>query len=79
MKNQILLKVCGMRDALNIMDVAALKPDFMGFIFYRGSKRFVGEDFKIPLSFPKQIKKVGVFVNEEIELTKKKVKEHELD
>ena len=68
-----------MRDNQNILDVAALSPDFMGFIFYRGSKRFVGDDFQIPSSFPKQIKKVGVFVNEEIEFVLQKVKEHSLD
>ena len=35
------VKVCGMRDPENIRQVAALQPDFMGFIFYSGSKRFV--------------------------------------
>jgi phosphoribosylanthranilate isomerase len=28
-----LLKVCGMRDAAALAEVAALKPDFLGFIF----------------------------------------------
>jgi phosphoribosylanthranilate isomerase len=79
MKKRILLKVCGMRDAMNMMDVAALEPDFMGFIFYHGSKRYVGDDFKIPASFPQQIKRVGVFVNEEMDIVKKMSKEFELD
>lgn len=35
------LKVCGMRDAQNIRDVAALDIDMMGFIFYPKSPRFV--------------------------------------
>ena len=56
------LKVCGMKDSQNIMEVSELKPDFMGFIFYQMSKRFVGEDFVIPL-ISSEIKKVGVFVN----------------
>ena len=50
----------------NILEVGAFQPDFMGFIFYPKSKRFVGEDF-LPKSLkklPESIKKVGVFVNE---------------
>lgn len=60
----IRLKVCGMREAENIRDVAALHPDYMGFIFYRNSKRFVGDAFSISDDFPETIKRVGVFVNE---------------
>jgi phosphoribosylanthranilate isomerase len=36
------LKICGMRDAENIREVLALQPDYMGFIFYPKSSRFVG-------------------------------------
>jgi phosphoribosylanthranilate isomerase len=62
----IRVKVCGLRDPLNIMDVAATGPDFLGFVFYPGSPRFAGRD-------PDPVKlrevaggmtKVGVFVNE---------------
>jgi phosphoribosylanthranilate isomerase len=28
------IKVCGLRDAANLEQVAALNPDFVGFIFY---------------------------------------------
>ena len=64
MERKIQLKVCGMRDEDNIMQVAALRPDYMGFIFFPTSPRFVGMDFMIPSSFPVNIKRVGVFVNE---------------
>jgi phosphoribosylanthranilate isomerase len=64
MKRSIQLKVCGMRDEKNIMQVAALQPDYMGFIFYAKSPRFVGMDFQLPEDFPQAIKRVGVFVNE---------------
>ncbi len=48
----------------NIAEVAALHPDYLGFIFYDKSPRFYdGEE--IP-SLPQGIKKVGVFVDEEI-------------
>jgi phosphoribosylanthranilate isomerase len=64
MKNNPRLKICGMRDAENIMQVAKLQPVYMGFIFYPKSPRYVGEDFQIPANFPATIRKVGVFVNE---------------
>lgn len=44
----------------NIEAVAALKPDYLGFIFYEKSKR--NFDGIVP-KLPKSIKKVGVFVN----------------
>jgi phosphoribosylanthranilate isomerase len=49
----------------NIADVAALKPDFMGFIFYEKSSRFVKvEDIEDSISkLNNGISKVGVFVN----------------
>ena len=37
------VKVCGMRDAANIEQVAALKPDYMGFVFYEPSARCAAE------------------------------------
>jgi phosphoribosylanthranilate isomerase len=59
------LKICGMKYASNIPEVALLKPDFMGFIFYPASARFVGTDFDPQLlkDLPAAIKKTGVFVN----------------
>lgn len=56
-----------MRDAGNILQVAALQPAYMGFIFYPKSPRYVGEDFLVPADFPEAIRKVGVFVNETTE------------
>jgi phosphoribosylanthranilate isomerase len=62
-KNGIKIKVCGMREPENILAVAALGPDYMGFIFYPPSPRYVGENFTLPEKFPSSIAKVGVFVN----------------
>lgn len=55
-----------MRDPENISGVAAVFPDFMGFIFYPKSTRFVGERFSAEhlKDIPESVKKVGVFVNE---------------
>ncbi|CAI8308384.1 MAG: N-(5'-phosphoribosyl)anthranilate isomerase [Formosa sp. Hel3_A1_48] len=61
------LKVCGMKYRDNILKVAALKPDYMGFIFYEKSLRFVCEDIPV---LPNDIKKVGVFVDASIEKIK---------
>jgi phosphoribosylanthranilate isomerase len=62
------LKVCGMRDRDNIQQLAALSPDYMGFIFYSGSKRFVGDmDAQLIKLLPSGIKPTGVFVDERVE------------
>ena len=61
------LKVCGMKYRDNILKVAALKPDYMGFIFYEKSLRFMCEDIPV---LPNDIKKVGVFVDTSIEKIK---------
>ena len=60
------IKICGMRSPRNLEQICTLSPDFVGFIFYPGSKRFVGTSpdpslFQIP---GPEIQKVGVFVNE---------------
>jgi phosphoribosylanthranilate isomerase len=77
--NPIRLKVCGMRDTGNMIEVAALHPDYMGFIFYRNSKRAVPLNFQIPKDFPSSVKRVGVFVNESTYVILNLVKEFSLD
>ncbi|MGE0773027.1 MAG: phosphoribosylanthranilate isomerase [Cyclobacteriaceae bacterium] len=59
------VKVCGMRDPINIKLLADAGPDYLGFIFYRASPRYVGEDFAIPSGLNQPPLRVGVFVNEE--------------
>ena len=68
------LKICGMKQPQNMLDVAALNPDYLGFIFYERSPRnFSGE---IPTIKP-SIKKTGVFVDEKIDFILEKIKEFE--
>ncbi len=64
------LKICGMKEAANIEAVAALRPDYMGFIFYPRSPRYVGPSFRLahPMG---NTKPVGVFVNETTEAIRK--------
>ncbi len=54
-----------MRDPENIQGLIEIKPDFIGFIFYPKSPRYVGEmDEDFIMRIPLSIHKVGVFVNE---------------
>jgi phosphoribosylanthranilate isomerase len=53
-----------MRDAENIREVEALGIDLMGFIFWPKSSRYVSE---CPTYLPTKCKRVGVFVDEDIE------------
>ncbi len=66
-----------MRDAENISELVKLNPDFIGFIFYNKSKRFVSDFPEVDI--PNSIKKVGVFVNETIENITKIVIKYNLD
>lgn len=66
-----LIKVCGMRNAENIRAVEQAGPDWMGFIFYEPSPRYVAE---MPAYMPQQCKRVGVFVHPQIRDVVEKVK-----
>lgn len=56
----MITKVCGMREPENIRQVEQLGPDWMGFIFYKNSSRFVPI---VPNYMPVNVKRVGVFVD----------------
>ena len=69
------LKVCGMREKNNILSLADLKPNYIGFIFWISSARYV--DQSTP-SLPEAIKKTGVFVDATIEFIQSTVQNHQL-
>lgn len=71
----MVIKVCGMRDAENIREVESLGIDLMGFIFWPKSSRYVSER---PAYLP-NCKRVGVFVNEDIEIVKRTAKDFGLN
>lgn len=50
-----------MKYSQNIESVAALQPDYLGFIFYKGSKRYFNGEMP---NLEADIRKIGVFVNE---------------
>jgi phosphoribosylanthranilate isomerase len=75
------IKVCGMREADNLEQVCELGPDFVGYIFFKASARYVGEQpdealFSIPGD---KISRVGVFVNEPILSVRSKLSKGWLD
>ncbi len=78
MVSGVKVKVCGMRDAENIREVAALHPDYMGFIFYESSPRYVGLHFKVPGDLDSSISKVGVFVNHSASFIKETITNYHL-
>ena len=70
------IKVCGMKYRDNILSVAGLQPDYLGFIFFKGSKRHFEGVFP---ELPAGIKKTGVFVNEELVQLTHTVRKYGLD
>lgn len=66
-------KICGMGSPENILEVAALQPDYLGFIFFEKSARnFKGN---IP-ELSDSIIKTGVFVNATFEFVVEKIKQY---
>ena len=74
--NYALIKVCGMREAENIRGVEALGINMMGFIFWPHSSRYVSER---PDYLPTRCKRVGVFVDEDVNTIKKLANDYALD
>ena len=69
------LKVCGMREPENIAALSALQPDYMGFIFWAPSKRYVSQ--RTP-ELDKSIKKTGVFVDASVDYIQSAIYTHQL-
>lgn len=70
---QMKIKVCGVK--YNVGEIAALEPDYLGFIFYENSPRNFTE---LMPEIPENIKKIGVFVNEKIELIIQIINQYQL-
>ena len=67
-KSQLQVKVCGLKKLDQIQELIILKIDFLGFIFYDKSPRFVLNHLSLEqISCIEHSAKVGVFVNENIE------------
>ncbi len=66
---EIKIKICGMKDPGNIAGIIPLRPDFIGFILYERSPRFVSLKKAADLvkGIPLSVRKTGVVVNEPLE------------
>ena len=73
----LLLKICGMKDNSNIAELIKLQPDFIGLIFHEKSPRNVVDNVEV--NFPSNIKKVGVFVNENEQFITSKILKYNLN
>jgi phosphoribosylanthranilate isomerase len=70
------VKVCGMKSSDEIQElIDSNLIDYIGFIFYPKSLRYMN---KIPQLIG-NIKRVGVFVNEELETIQAKIQDYKLD
>ena len=60
------IKICGLKHPGNIETIAALAPDYMGFICYPSSPRFIADNIQAETlaALPGNIYKTAVFVNE---------------
>lgn len=72
----MIVKVCGMRDAVNIRQLEALGIDWMGMIFWPKSKRYVSMP---PVYLPQHVRKVGVFVDASLDAIRQHVEDYQLD
>lgn len=63
------IKICGLRRTEDIKYANEFKPDFIGFVFYKPKFRYIPFDKAADLrsGLDKNIKPVGVFVNEPVE------------
>ena len=75
------IKFCGLKRIEDIKYANELKPDFVGFVFAPKSKRFVNADTARELKnlLDTKIKAVGVFVDEDINVVTKLLKDGIID
>lgn len=70
------IKICGLKHPDNIREVIALGPDYVGFICYPGSKRYIGRLDAGWVAKLNGVKKTGVFVNAAIHEVKAAIQQY---
>ena len=75
------IKLCGISRLCDIEVVNELKPEYVGFVFAKKSKRYVSPELAAQLKsrLSKDIQSVGVFVNEPVEQVAGLLLEHTID
>ena len=63
------IKMCGLSQECDVQAVNEIKPEYIGFVFWGKSKRYIPPEkaFELKKLLDKNIKAVGVFVDENIE------------
>jgi len=80
MNDKLIIKVCGLRNVDNIHALEKTAIDWMGFIFYPRSPRYVSDEDNQAEAIQSCTKiKVGVFVNEKQDEIERKVAKYHLD
>jgi phosphoribosylanthranilate isomerase len=72
------VKVCGIKNQINLEGISTLPIDMIGLNFYSKSSRFVDQYLNTD-GCPDHISKIGVFVNHDIEDLKRLIKKYKLD
>ena len=74
------IKVCGITSVDQLKELEGMGVDYAGMIFFEGSKRFAGDLLKDQQSAIQRlgIKRIGVFVNTELETIEKAIKDYGL-
>lgn len=74
------VKVCGMKHSQNIEALGKLSVHFMGLIFYAKSPRFAGSlaEEELLRLLPEHIRKVGVFVNADVDEIETAARQYQL-
>jgi phosphoribosylanthranilate isomerase len=74
------IKVCGITQLTQLQQLQNMDVDYAGLIFYKGSKRFAEPGLGSSLAQMRDvnIKKIGVFVNEEMEKIEQTINDYGL-
>lgn len=75
------IKICGLSREYDIKAVNEIKPEYIGFVFFKKSRRYVSPEKALELKkiLDKEIKAVGVFVDEDIKTVEKFLKSGIID
>ena len=75
------IKICGLSRECDIKAVNEIKPEYIGFVFFKKSRRYVSPEKALELKkiLDKEIKAVGVFVDEDIKTVEKFLKSGIID